>query len=234
VRAGIESAIADRIRGIARDRPVIVAGSLVDDPKRDLWEDDLAIHSWVGKVALDHRALLVLAPRHPENFKRTEALAMPYRYVRASDWNNANHREFSVEGDGVCSDQYDELEIIVLDTIGDLAAVYAVATIAFVGGSLAKRGGHNPLEPAQFSVPILMGPSFENFREITSKLHAENAVRIVETEGELENVLLELLANPDEARAMGERGRAVFESQQGATQRAVDAIVVVLSKQVQP
>jgi 3-deoxy-D-manno-octulosonic-acid transferase len=116
------------------------------------------------------------------------------------------------------------LEVVLLDTIGDLAAVYGVADVAFVGGSLIERGGHNPLEPAQFGVPVVMGPSYENFREIVGKMIAEDGIRIVQDKDELEAALIGQLTNREEARAMGERGRRVFERQQGATGRAVAAL----------
>jgi 3-deoxy-D-manno-octulosonic-acid transferase len=115
--------------------------------------------------------------------------------------------------------------VLVLDTLGDLAAVYGLADVAFVGGSLVRRGGHNPLEPAQFGVPVVMGPSFENFRDIVTKMQAADGIRIVRDKVGLEAALIELLTDREAARAMGERGRAVFESQQGATARAVEALV---------
>jgi len=122
------------------------------------------------------------------------------------------------------------VEVIVLDTIGDLAAVYGVADVAFVGGSLVERGGHNPLEPAQFGVPVVMGPSFENFREIVAKMQAADGIRIVQDEDGLEAAMVELLTDREAARAMGERGRAVFEAQSGATGRAVEALVRLVQR----
>jgi len=225
VRAPKQSRVAELIRAAAARRPVIVAGSTVDNERDDKWEDDLAIHAWVAKVALDHRALLVVAPRRPEKFKRAEALAMSYRYVRASDWSNSEQRSFPIEGNAGWNDQDDELELVVLDTIGDLASVYGVADVAFVGGSLVGRGGHNPLEPAQFGVPVVMGSSFENFRDIVAKMQEAYAIRIVNDAQELEVAFLQMLTDPAEAKAMGERGRRVFEEQQGATARAVQALV---------
>jgi 3-deoxy-D-manno-octulosonic-acid transferase len=129
-----------------------------------------------------------------------------------------------LDGQNVCED----IEIVVIDTIGDLAAVYGIADVAFVGGSLVRGGGHNPLEPAQFGVPVIMGPSFENFRDIVDKLKTAEAIRIVRNGDELERTFVELLTNREAAKAMGERGRQVFEAQQGATARAVDAIVAMI------
>jgi 3-deoxy-D-manno-octulosonic-acid transferase len=91
-----------------------------------------------------------------------------------------------------------------------------------------KRGGHNPLEPAQFGVPILMGPSFENFRDIVAKMQEAGGIRIVQNKDELGIALTELLANREWAETMGERGRRVFEEQQGATARTVEALVAMI------
>jgi 3-deoxy-D-manno-octulosonic-acid transferase len=149
--------------------------------------------------------------------------------MRASDWSNVRGKAYSssngvLDGQNVCED----IEIVVIDTIGDLAAVYGIADVAFVGGSLVRGGGHNPLEPAQFGVPVIMGPSFENFRDIVDKLKTAEAIRIVRNGDELERTFVELLTNREAAKAMGERGRQVFEAQQGATARAVDAIVAMI------
>jgi len=120
------------------------------------------------------------------------------------------------------------VDVIVLDTIGDLAAVYSIATVAFVGGSLVPRGGHNPLEPAQFGVPVIMGPSYENFRDIVGKMIAADGIRIVQDEAELSSALEHFLNHPEEAAALGARGRAVFEQQQGATARTLAALLNLL------
>ena len=77
------------------------------------------------------------------------------------------------------------IEVVLVDTIGDLAAVYGVADVAFVGGSLVRKGGHNPLEPAQFGVPVVMGSSFENFRDVVTKLQEAGGIRMVSDEVEL-------------------------------------------------
>ena len=117
---------------------------------------------------------------------------------------------------------------MLLDTIGELASVYSLAAVAFVGGSLIPAGGHNPLEPAQFGVPIVMGPHYANFRAITDDLLSHKGVRIAARE-ELAGVLIELLRDRAEALAMGERARQVFNQQAGATGRCMDALKELLS-----
>ena len=118
-------------------------------------------------------------------------------------------------------------QIILLDSIGELASVYSLAAVAFVGGSLIPAGGHNPLEPAQFAVPIIMGPNYANFRAITDDLRAQDAIRIA-TKEELAKTLIELFVNREDARKMGERARQVFEQQAGATARSIDALRGIL------
>jgi 3-deoxy-D-manno-octulosonic-acid transferase len=230
VQAPQRSAFLQRIRAVAGARPIIVAGSTVDDDNTDDSEVHSIAHAWAGTVTTHHQALLVVAPRHPQHFKRVEAYLAPIclgRYRRASDWGNNQMEALHTNPDETLRDA--DAEIILLDTIGDLASVYGMADVAFVGGSLLPHGGHNPLEPAQFGVPVIMGSSYENFRDIVERMKAADAIRIVTGEDELEVALLTLLHDPVAAQAMGERGRAVYESQQGATQRTIAALVALLS-----
>jgi 3-deoxy-D-manno-octulosonic-acid transferase len=213
VRAAKASRVAELIRAAAAGRRIVVAGSTVDG--RYASEEQIFLQEGMGAVWGSYSdTLLVLAPRHPERFEEVYELASHFgAMVRAT--------LLLQRGEGTALTE----RIVVLDTIGDLAAVYGVADVAFVGGSLVERGGHNPLEPAQFGVPVVMGPSFENFRDVVGKMIAEDGIRIVQEKDELEAALVELLTDHEAARAMGERGRRVFEEQQGATGRAVAALV---------
>jgi 3-deoxy-D-manno-octulosonic-acid transferase len=101
--------------------------------------------------------------------------------------------------------------------------------VAFVGGSLVQAGGHNPLEPVRFGVPVVMGPSSENFREIVEAMRAAGAIRITGA-GELANTLTELLREDCQARTMGQRGREVFEAQAGATARTTNALLGLMGR----
>ena len=210
VRAPKVSAVAERIREAAAGRPMVVAGSTVAALNKDSFsEEELVIKAWEGRVREELGAMLVIAPRHPERFAEVEAAVREFNFAKASDWGAVKGR----------------LDVVLLDTIGDLAAVYGVADVAFVGGSLIKRGGHNPLEPAQFGVPVVVGPSFENFRDMVTKMQEAKGICIVKGVDQLEEVMVGMLKDRDAARAMGERGRQVFEAQQGATARAVEAII---------
>jgi 3-deoxy-D-manno-octulosonic-acid transferase len=118
---------------------------------------------------------------------------------------------------------------VLLDTIGELASVYALAAVAFVGGSLIPAGGHNPLEPAQFGVPIVMGPYFSNFRGIAATLLAAEGLEIAPKE-RLAGVLMRLLQDGDGAKRMGNRAQQVFQTQAGATEHSIHALSTILFK----
>jgi 3-deoxy-D-manno-octulosonic-acid transferase len=235
VRAPKESRIAEKIKEVAAGRPILVAGSTVADAKGDRgeWEEELLIRAW-SAAARDMGVLLVIAPRHPERFEIAEIRAREFLYLKASAWAVApTHDDRTVMDGAPNAPLYPPLvdgrvEIVLLDTIGDLAAVYGIADVAFVGGSLVSRGGHNPLEPAQFGVPVVMGPHFENFRTVVHAMKSAGAIRIVADNEGLEAALQELLTDRDAAQAMGERGRKVFEEQQGATLRTTEALVALI------
>jgi 3-deoxy-D-manno-octulosonic-acid transferase len=217
VRATKQSRIAELIKEAAAGRPIVVAGSTVARTSNaTLSEDEMFLQA----MWQNDGYFLVLAPRHPERFDevRTEAIVTALRTV-------ANASEFTDDHAAKKILHNKHVDAVMLDTIGDLAAVYGVADVAFVGGSLVRRGGHNPLEPAQFGVPVVMGPSYENFRGIVGQMLAADAIRIVKDADELRTTVSELLTHHEAAKAMGERGRRVFEEQQGATARAVEAIL---------
>jgi 3-deoxy-D-manno-octulosonic-acid transferase len=209
VRAPKQSRIAELIKDAAAGRPIVVAGSTVES------EEELLLTIWKHLLSAFPNALLILAPRHPERFDYVlKMIRSQQLWYTCADFIQGMD-EAPLEGGN----------IVLLNTIGDLAAIYRLADVAFIGGSLVQRGGHNPLEPAQFSVPVVMGFSFENFRDIVGKMQAAQGIFIVENGDQLEETLIKLLMDPKWASGWGERGRKVFEAQQGATKRAVDAIV---------
>ncbi len=217
IRAPKLSRVPEWIRTLAAGRPIFVAGSTVDGTPA---EEEMVIEAWRQSIRGKANALLVLGPRHPERFSMVESLLRSIRYAKVSEHLGARL------GDEISSLG---IEVVLLDTIGDLAAVYGLADVAFVGGSLVRKGGHNPLEPAQFGVPVVMGPSFENFRDVVMKLEEAGGIRIVRDQVELGRVVAELLADRREAMSIGEAGRRVFEEQQGATERSVRAIVSLIA-----
>ncbi len=120
--------------------------------------------------------------------------------------------------------------VFLLDSIGELASLYEFADVAFVGGSLVPRGGHNVLEAAQFGTPILVGPHTENFRDIIEVFRREDALREV-TPQSLTATVLHLLEDDDDRAALGRRAFEVMRSQRGATGKTVSGLLELLSAQ---
>ncbi|MFZ0815863.1 MAG: 3-deoxy-D-manno-octulosonic acid transferase [Candidatus Sulfotelmatobacter sp.] len=189
--------------------PVLVCGSTVDG------EEPLLLKAFENLRVQYPRAVMILAPRHPERFAAVAELLeqMSIRFYRRSLWN----------GEPLAGG------VFLLDTIGELAALYALADIAFVGGSLVPRGGHNIIEPAQHGVATVVGNHTENFRDIVSLFQSRNAVRVVGP-AELPLVLLELLANDEERKALGQRAAETLRSQIGATTRTADALGELMAR----
>ncbi len=215
LREGRESSLVAMVREqLPVQARVVVSGSTLDG------EEKILLAAWPRVLAAEPNAVMVLAPRHPDRFAAVAAMigAAEFTLLRAS--------EFRERPQPVAAGS-----IFLLDTIGDLAAMYSLGALAFVGGSLVAAGGHNPLEPARFSVPVLMGESFENFREIVHVLQVHNAIRIVSTAA-FTDTLAAMLHHTDEAKAMGQRGRKVFDAQAGATARTVQALNALSKKSV--
>jgi 3-deoxy-D-manno-octulosonic-acid transferase len=217
----IEEADATRLlKTLAPELRLIVAGSTLEGEEVSLLE------AWPRLLEADPQLAMILAPRHPERFGAVASLldksGVPW--AKRSDWRTHPASQLKPLRAG---------QIVLLDTIGELASVYSLAAVAFVGGSLMPAGGYNPLEPAQFGVPIVMGPHYANFRAILDDLRAHDAVRIAARE-ELAGKLIELLQDRTAARAMGERARQVFGQQAGATARCVQAVRELLSPETLP
>jgi 3-deoxy-D-manno-octulosonic-acid transferase len=206
------SAIVETLREAIADAgagPVVVCGSTVEG------EEPLLLKAFENLLVPHPKAVMILAPRHPERFPAVAALLeqMSIRFRRRSVWN----------GEPLTGG------VLLLDTMGELAALYALADVAFVGGSLVPRGGHNIIEPAQHGAAIVVGNHTENFRDIVSLFESRDAVRIVGP-AELPLVLLELLADDAERIALGKRGAETLRSQVGATARTADELLELLAR----
>lgn len=189
--------------------PVLICGSTVEG------EEPLLLKAFENVLVPHPRAVMILAPRRPERFPAVAALLehMSIRFWRRSEW----------KGEALSGG------VFLLDTIGELGALYALADVAFVGGSLLPHGGHNILEPAQHGVATVVGNHTENFRDIVSLFRSRGAVRIVGP-AELPLVLLELLANDAERRALGQRAAETMRSQIGATARTASELEKLLAQ----
>jgi len=200
---GPPPAVAEVIRRLAGGRAVLVAGSTMAG------EEELVLDAWLG-VEASRRPFLLLAPRHPERADEVAALLAARRVA-------ATRRSFL---DGA----QEPADAVVLDTVGELAALYQLGSAAFVGGSLVPTGGHNPIEPARFGVPVLTGPHVRNFAGVYEHFVASGAARVVRGAAELRGQLELWLANPAEAQRVGAAGRALLARHSGATARTVDAL----------
>lgn len=216
VRAGEATAMTRRVGDWVAKVGVelVVAGSTL------LGEEEALLEVWldVQRKSSPVASMLLIAPRHTDRFDEVFGLISKQGYVPVQCSSLADAGEESLLSGNV---------VLLLDTIGDLASMYSVGAVAFVGGSLVAKGGHNPLEPSQFGVPVVMGPSYENFKEIVGAMREADAIRIVKPE-ELGGALVDLMTDRAGAEAMGARGRAVFEAQSGATGRTVTALMELL------
>lgn len=187
------------VRRAAGSRPIIVAGSTMEG-------EEAVILDAVSRLdAAGRPVLLVLAPRHPERFETAAELV-------AGRGLGLTRRSGS-------EPPTDDTSVFLLDTIGELARAYGVSAVAFIGGSLAPTGGHNPLEPALWGVPVLSGPHVHNFSEVYDEMTEAGAARLVADGDELAAALTEWLDNSDEAGVAGAAGRRVVEANRGATAR---------------
>jgi 3-deoxy-D-manno-octulosonic-acid transferase len=183
--------------------PVLVCGSTTQG------EEPQLLKAFENLLVAHPRAVMILAPRHPERFVQVADLVQQRNipFWRRSLW----HGESLAGG------------VLLVDVMGELAAIYGLADIAFVGGSLVMRGGHNIIEPAQHGVAIVVGNHTENFRDIVALFQSRNALRIAGP-AELPSVLMDLFAHPEERAALGQRAAETIRTQTGATMRALDAL----------
>jgi 3-deoxy-D-manno-octulosonic-acid transferase len=197
---------------IAPDRPVVIAASTLKG------EEEPLLEAFQRVRASRSNALLIIAPRKPERFDDVERIA------RRSGCSVARRSELRVDAEP-------RQDVVILDTIGELAQLFQVATVVFVGGSLVDAGGHNILEPAVFGKPIIFGPYMQNFAEI-ARAFLDNAAAVeVRTGRELEAALLELLGDPVRRASLGAAARALVEANRGARGRSLDAIAQLLRPQ---
>jgi 3-deoxy-D-manno-octulosonic-acid transferase len=194
---------------ISHDRPVVIAASTRKG------EEEAVLEAFQRIRATMTNTLLIIAPRKPQQFDDVERLA------RRAGWNVARRSELRVDAEP-------RHDVVILDTVGELAPLYQVATAVFVGGSLVDTGGHNILEPAVFGKPIVFGPHMQNFAEIARTFLDNGAAIQVRTGRELGPVLLDLLGDPVRRASLGAAARALVEANRGARTRSLAAIAQLL------
>jgi 3-deoxy-D-manno-octulosonic-acid transferase len=190
---------------VAPSRVVLVAGSTMKP------EDSAVLRAFARIRSISPGALLVIAPRQRERFAEVERLALE------EGFSVARRSDLPIDGEP-------RTDVVVLDTFGELAQVYQIATVVFVGGSLADYGGHNILEPAIFGKPIVFGPHMQNFREISDAFLGNSAAVQVQTERELEGVLRNLVTDPVRRASLGAAARALVEANRGANAKTMAVV----------
>jgi 3-deoxy-D-manno-octulosonic-acid transferase len=210
--------ISDQIRAesgalrqkLGTDRPVWIAASTHDGEDRQLLEAHQIIQS---RYPL---ARLIIVPRHPERFSAVAALISSMGLI-------ARRRSLETEGAGEYEDE--NYDVYLGDTMGELLMLYGAADVAFVGGSLIGRGGHNPLEPAAWGLPVLSGPHIFNFETIYRQLDAGQGFFETPSAEALAACVIRLFDDPEEAGRVGQSALAVVNANRGALERVVDGIV---------
>jgi 3-deoxy-D-manno-octulosonic-acid transferase len=210
----IPHSISEQAQSLKRyfsvNRPVWIAASTQEGEEEII----LKAHKLVLKKYPD--TVLILAPRHPERVNKVAILCDDegMKYVRRTAQQN-----FSPE-----------LNVYILDTLGELQLHYATSQLAFVGGSLVNTGGQNMMEPASLGLPVISGPYTYNFMEITELLSEQEALIFVSNELELANEVCSLLSDANHRHNIGEKGREVIESNKGNIDRLMKIIEPYLSR----
>jgi 3-deoxy-D-manno-octulosonic-acid transferase len=184
-----------------RERPLWIAASTSADER--IAEEEFVI---AAQQRLPEWRLIV-APRKPERFGNVAGLLEKsgLRWTRRSEFDNP------------------QADVLLLDSIGELGALFRFATVVFMGGTLADRGGHNILEPAIFGKPVIVGPHMENFREIAEDFERSHAVLRIDSGSELHEAVISAASEP----GLGERAQAAAEKKRGAAARAADEVMAL-------
>lgn len=209
----LEAAIATAAGG----RPILIAGSTMSG------EEAIVLDAFAG---LESRALLVLVPRHPERWEGAAHLVSARRMTLL----RRSEMELEATTAGSSLEPPPKPAVLLLDSLGELAGLYANASAAFIGGTLVNTGGHNPLEAARFGLPIAVGPSMHNFADMASLFDRAVAWQRVDSASELNRCWSAWIDDPESARRLGERAELLVQENRGAMQRTRTALVQVLGE----
>ena len=186
---------------------IIVAGSTM------VGEEEIVLAAFRKLTEAFPASKLILAPRHPHRVREVEGIITSFGFPFRK------RTDFAFEGRAEA-----DCAVILLDTMGELAAIYYMADAVFVGGSLVPRGGHNIMEPALFEKPILFGPHMNNFREIANYFVDRQAAFLVPDSTGLADRLIELVQNPPLRKQLGLRAGEILAENRGATRKILDHI----------
>lgn len=194
---------------VSPSRPVFIAASTLKGEERPV------LAAYMAMRRAQPSTLLVIAPRKPERVPDAEALA------RAEGLRVVRRTELAVDAEP-------RAEVVILDTMGELAHLFQIATVVFVGGSLTDAGGHNILEPAVHGKPIMFGPYMQNFAEIADTFLRSQAAIQVKDAADLTSVAMRLMSDPVERARLGAAARALVEANRGAKSRTLEVIAELL------
>jgi 3-deoxy-D-manno-octulosonic-acid transferase len=204
------SAIAPSIREfLDRAKPGkiwIAASTMPPADSADVDEDDAVLRAFAQVAPRYPRLLLIIAPRRPERF---DVVAEKLKRAKISFVRRTNPGKLELPG------------VLLVDSIGDLASLFERADVVFMGGTLARRGGHNILEPAYFAKPVIVGPHMENFAAIAKEFHAANALEQIADADSLGPAVVRLLADPGD---LGTRARDLAMSKRGVVHRIAEEV----------
>ena len=189
---------------------VWLAGSTHDGEDESI----LAAHHTLLQKNAD--TLLILAPRHPERCDKVAALI---------EQNGLTHQRSSEASSVNCLTQ-----VLLIDSIGQLMLFYGTADLAFIGGSIVPHGGHNPIEPAAWGMPILAGPHLFNFAQISQLLQDAGALQLINNTDELAEDISYYIEYPSQREIAAQGGRSEVASNQGALQRLLELIHSLLER----
>ena len=196
--------------------PLLIAASTMPG------EEESVLDAWEAVRQRHKRALMILAPRHPNRCEAVGQLlhSRGVSFVRRSTLK---------EGETELTSQLAAAEVLLLDTIGELAGLFQVADVVFMGGSLAPTGGHNLLEPAYWAKAVIFGPHMENFRDMAELFLAERAALQVQDSAGLARCVLDLLGDDALRNQTGREAKQVLERESGATRRVLDQLAKLLA-----
>ena len=196
------------LRELAGGRPILLAGSTMAGEEAQVLEA-------FREIGGGERALLVIAPRHPERWGEVDA------FLRSRGLDLLRRSGLPAAGPP---------DAVLLDSLGELAGLYRLAAGSFIGGTLVPTGGHNPLEAALYGVPIAVGPSMHNFREMAEAFDRAAAWRRVNDARELADAWRSWLDDPAAAKEQGARAAALIEANRGALAKTVEMLAPILEK----
>ncbi len=188
----------------------IAASTMPPTAADDVDEDDIVISAFQQLAPAHPDLLLILVPRKPERFdlaaEKLAAAGIPFT-------RRSRIQTITLPG------------VLVLDSMGELGSLFAVGDVVFMGGTLARRGGHNLLEPAFFAKPVVVGPHNQNFAEIHAEFSSGDALVQIAAPQELAPAIDGLLKSPSRRNEVGQRARAIAESKRGVTAQAAEQLL---------